>query len=207
MEFILKNKKTSLIIVVGEKRNIFSEVIFSAIKSSFPTKKLLRRPNYFDVLSSNVFIISLDIKKDYKDLKFLLKSSVSPILVLSKLDEKDFLAIQGLVEVMPKESFLVINSDDSLLKKVKSTENCKIVKFGFDDLADFKASDLNETNDSVNFKMNYRGSFVPIWLPSNLDGREKVYAVLSAVCISNILGMNIIQTASNLKNSNLLDKV
>lgn len=184
---------------LGNQRNTFSELVFNAIKTNFPTKKISRKPNYFDVLSSNVFVINLDYKKDLKDLKFLLKSSISPILVLSEFNEQDAQAIQDLLEIMPEESFAVLNSDDLLSKKIKSNENHKVLKFGFEDFADFKASDLNETNDSVNFKINHKGSFVPIWLSSNLDGKERAYAALSAICVSNILGINIIQAASNLK--------
>ena len=51
--------------------------------------------------------------------------------------------------------FLVYNYDKIDVEKLVKNIDCKKISFGFDDNADFKASDLNETNDSVNFKINY----------------------------------------------------
>ncbi len=91
-----------------------------------------------------------------------------------------------------ESAFLVFNYDDENLRKICQNIDIKKVSFGFSEKADFKASDVNELEDSTNFKINYNGNTVPVWL-KKLSGKSEIYNFLSAICIGSLLGLNIIE--------------
>jgi UDP-N-acetylmuramyl pentapeptide synthase len=91
--------------------------------------------------------------------------------------------------------FLLVNADEE--RNFQTT--AKILKFGFSELADFKISDANGGENETNFKLNYKGKSVPIWINKKLD-LQGVYGILAAFCVGDILGLNVVEMSETLKN-------
>ena len=96
--------------------------------------------------------------------------------------------------------YVIYNSDDDSINKIIKEIDCQKIDFGFNDEADFKVSDANITNDAINFKLNFKGNSVPIWLKndSHTNNADEIYNFLSIICAGNLLGLNIIEISESL---------
>lgn len=197
---ILKIKKIKIIIVTGEKRSIVSRNILAALKTKMTVKKISKIPDSLDIFLTNVLIIESDIKEDLKNLEMLLDFSGSVTLVLTDefSTQESLKVLDDLIYILPIKSSVVLNYDNSNLKKIKSALNYKLFRVGFDQDSDFKITDMNVGKDVTNLKINFKGSIVPIWLSGVLE-KEEVYCATSALCVLTILGINILEASENLK--------
>jgi hypothetical protein len=94
-----------------------------------------------------------------------------------------------------KHSKMPILADDEKIIAADET-----LKFGFDEKNDVFASDI-KLNGGINFKVNYKGAFVPFWTASSADTdyQEQIYPVLSAVCVGTVFGLNLVEISQLLK--------
>ena len=95
-----------------------------------------------------------------------------------------------------KHSQMPVLVDDEKIKAVNET-----LKFGFDEKGnDVFASDI-KLNGGINFKVNYKGGFVPFWTASldDTDYEEQIYPVLAAVCVGTVFGLNLVEISEFLK--------
>ena len=98
---------------------------------------------------------------------------------------------------------LVYNFDKEGLRKIREkAPETKLLTFGFQEGADFQASDLRqgEEDKSSSFKINYQGKIVPVWLEGS-PTREEIYSVLAASAIGVLLGLNLVEISQALKES------
>lgn len=206
-------KKIKLVLVTGIGRASTSEAIYQVLSSKFHPKKFIERvPNIFDVLSNSLFIIETDLKnqKTFKKITSLIKASQLPILVVTHLAglPKDFSPFTGskkeaeeiykLAQLIPSYGFLILNFDDKTARTIDSITNLKNFTFGFQEGADFRASDVH-TNTGTNFKINYKGKIIPVW-QEKLIGREYVYSAIATSCVGIALGLNFVEISESLKN-------
>ena len=90
-----------------------------------------------------------------------------------------------------KKEFLIANFDKGNIRRMmKERAAVKVLTFGFQEGANLQATDLRE-NGGTNFKINYQGKIVPIWLESS--SREEIYSVLAAVTVGVALGLNLVE--------------
>ncbi|MBI2451067.1 MAG: UDP-N-acetylmuramoyl-tripeptide--D-alanyl-D-alanine ligase [Parcubacteria group bacterium] len=97
----------------------------------------------------------------------------------------------------------ILNYDDIAVLAMKEKTSAKIITYGFGQGADLRATDIrfNEEKSGkieLNFKLNYAGKVVPIWLP-NILAKHQIYASLSAVACGIIFGMNLVKISEALK--------
>jgi len=135
-------------------------------KVSTPHFSVARKRNLFNILARDMLILE--------------SSKKASIAVINKAGE-----------VIPESKLLVLNIDDPALKKIKKENGAKIMTFGFGENADFQASDIQDTS----FKLNYKGSIVPVWT----NNKEDIYSVLAAACVGTYLGLNLVQISEALK--------
>ncbi|MBU2540050.1 hypothetical protein KJ786_02725 [Patescibacteria group bacterium] len=206
MNFIFKTifrlKKIKVIIVSGKGKSLAVESISHILESNFKVKKLIKKtPNLFDILIKNVFIIetNLESEKIFKKMAELVRLSPLPILVVTHMVEilKEIKQISELAQLIPSYGFLVLNFDDKSAVKINDTANLKDITFGFEQGADFMASDVNTDNEGANFKINHNGKSIPIWQDS--VGKEHVYSALATSCVGTILGLNLVEISEALK--------
>lgn len=216
INFVLKKPK--VIIVIGEGRLSTREAIFQVLKQ-YPRvgKKVL------------VFETDLKDSGNLEKCKFLVKNSSLPILVASHIgspppdkysfagDKEKTIKIRELVKKLPPFGYLVLNFDDETVREIKTEANLKEITrapegykpsvrgsalrsftFGFQEEAEFRASDIH-LNGGTNFKLNYKGNVVPIWL-EKLFGKEQIYSALAATAVGTILGLNLVEMSQAFKN-------
>lgn len=125
----------------------------------------------------------------------LTKNFIARVLGNPVLLEKKVLIINYQEQFSPgKIKFLVLNCDDENIRKIKKQESAKVLTFGFRADADFRATDISDNN----FKINYQGNIVPIWL-ENLSGKDQIHAALAAAAVGEILGLNLVEISEALK--------
>lgn len=165
---------SKIIAIVGSQKASFKETIFKVLKAKFK-------------VNSDI-ILTDTINSKTKD---LIKNSNFSLLVLAD-SENNSKEAKDL-----KCNFLILNSDNDFYLETKKASNSKAFTYGFSSDADFKASDINETNGSMNFKLNYKGSSIPVWIKNT--GKEGIYSALSAFCTGIILGLNVLEISEALK--------
>lgn len=202
MNFYLKLKfffkKPKLIIIVGEGKTLAFEAIMRVLS---PYLKIGE-----EIL---VFKADLTSSKSEEKFRFFIKNSSLPILVATQVgqippdfnffsgEKEETERIRKLIEMMPSFGYLILNFDDEVIRELSDLTNLKILSFGFQEGANLRASDV-KINYGTNFKINYKGNIIPIWL-EKLFGKEQIYSVLSASSVGVILGLNFVEIAERLK--------
>ena len=193
IKFILRKPK--VIIVTGSGRSCAREAIFQVLNQHFK-------------VGDEILLFETDLK-DKKEFEFFVKKSSLPILVVTHIGDipfdKDFFAgekeetieIRKLAKISPPYGHLILNFDDETVREIKDETNLKELTFGFQEGADFQATDV-KLNSGTNFKVNYRGNIVPIWL-EKLFGKEQIYSALAAIAVGTIFGLNLVEISQSLK--------
>jgi len=221
LKFLLRKPK--VIIITGSGRDCAAEAIFQVLNSHFKIGK-------------EVLIFETELK-DTEEFKFFAKHSSLPILVVTQIGDippdKNFFAgdrertfkIRELAKTLPIQGHLILNFDDETVREIKDETNLKELTFGLQDYnspttssrsplgeraprADFWASDI-KLNSGTNFKINYKGRVVPIWL-EEVFGKEQIYSALAAVAVGTIFDLNLVEISQALQNfqtSDIMQKV
>ena len=194
IKFILKKPK--VVVVTGNGRQTAKEAIYQVLSQHFKVEK--------EIL---VFEVG---DKEIKKFGFFLKNSSRAILVITPVGDipydKEFFSgakeevkeVTLLAKTLPAQTNLILNFDDETVREIDDVTNLKTLTFGFGERADFKASDV-KLNMGTNFKVNYKGNIVPVWL-EKLFGKEQIYAALSAVAVGTIFDLNLVEISQSLKN-------
>lgn len=192
-------KRPKVIVVTGDSRACAKEAIFQVLK---PHLKVGKEILLYEVNS-----------RDSQEFEFLLKRSRLPILVVTHVGEyhpdKEFFAgeleevkeIIKLAEVLPAHGYLILNFDDETVRDLKNKSKAHPLTFGFGARANFRATDIVLTQFpglGTNFKINYEGSMVPVWL-EKLFGKEQIYAALLAAAVGEVFGLNLVEISGALK--------
>ncbi|PKL72543.1 hypothetical protein CVV26_00840 [Candidatus Kuenenbacteria bacterium HGW-Kuenenbacteria-1] len=122
---------------------------------------------------------------------------------------------QSIIKQLPPNGWAILNADSKIIKKIKKKTEAQILSFGFSEEADLRSSELIlnyklENNESlnlkdqiakikgINFKINYQGNVVPVFL-MDVIGEVSVYAALSATAVGIIYKMNLIEISEALR--------
>ena len=112
-----------------------------------------------------------------------------------------------LIENLNKNGWAIINFDDERAMAIAKNSKAKVISFGFNEGADVRAENLiykfQETKSlknllGLNFKVNYKGSSVPVVLPKVI-GTPAVYAALAAIGAGLALEMNLVEAVAALR--------
>jgi UDP-N-acetylmuramoyl-tripeptide--D-alanyl-D-alanine ligase len=165
-------------------------------------------------------ILVLEMAADHPgDIKYLVKMAPCQIGVITAigpvhleffkkvervLDEK-----KAIVTKLSSDSFAVLNADDSYVMSVSPETKAKIITFGFSDKAEVRASDqvvfselpeeVEKRIKGVSFKLHYKGTTVPVFLPDVL-GQHQIYSALAASAVGISFNINLVDIAEALKN-------
>ena len=160
-------KKPKVIIVIGEGRSCAKEAILQVLNQYFQIG--LHPPTTLPFFRAPEVLIFEANATELKKFQFFLKKSPLSVLV----------STQGTMEIQDKKT------------------GFKKLTFGFQDGADFQATDI-KLNGDTNFKINYKGSIVPAWLRGIAD-QNQIYSALTAAAVGTILGLNLVEVSQALK--------
>lgn len=217
MNFLLKLiflwRKPKIIIVTGNNRETTVEAIFCLLNQNFKVARFQEKVgDIFNIIKNEILIVgdSLTESPVIESIKFLARKSQLPLLVVNQfgdsLPSKDTSQSKKIAKILPAQAFLIRNFDDETLEGLKENTNLQEVTFGFQEGADFQISDI-KLNSGTNFKINHKGNIVPIWLGKPI-GKEQIYSTLAAAAVGTILGLNLVEISSALKNYNpVLEKM
>ncbi len=115
--------------------------------------------------------------------------------------EKELLIKRGLTE----NGWAVLNYDDEKTRAMREETGARVLTFGFSEQAEVSARELKSISNiknkdfGVNFKLIFKGSAVPVFLPKVIS-EITVQAALTAGAVAIIYGFNLIEIGSALKN-------
>lgn len=203
-------KDVKIIIVAENEDSSSAEILFNILKERFRARKFSGKlPGFLDLLMGDYFIIknSFLSPKFATEIASFIKISSTPILAVigntkkddSHFQEKQAENIKLIAKEIPPQGFFIFNSDDKIFSSVKRAVGAKSFSFGFRETADFRASDVTESAEEINFKLNYKGNIVPFWLNKDF-GKEVIYDFLLSICAGSVLGLNVVEISEFLKN-------
>jgi UDP-N-acetylmuramyl pentapeptide synthase len=211
MSFLAKSnfyfKKPKVIIITGKGSDSATETVFQVLSKKLKVRKILNHNLPF--VGKNEILIFETKTNELNLLNFIIKNSSLPILLITHLgeipyehdsfsgDKKEVEEILKFIKFIPPDGQLVLNFDDEAVKEVKNFTNLKITNFGFQSGSDFQATDI-KVNHGTNFKLNYQGNTVPIWL-DYLFGKEQIYSSLAAISVATIFNLNLVEASQVLK--------
>ena len=208
-KFSFLRKKPKLIITVGENTPFVEAMALDTLQKFFKVEKItLGEFSRKKILKNE--ILFLPLSKDFKArrLKFWTRHSLLPICLVTNLDsippEDIVFASQRnrdvlkLVKFLPPFAYLILNYDDETVREIGDNLNVRRLTFGFGENADFRVTNYHIDEDGINFKLNFKGNILPIWL-KNLFGKDYVYASLGTLAIGAVLNLNLINLSQDLK--------
>lgn len=140
-----------------------------------------------------------DLTKNAQDIKFFLKESAKPILVLDSWEPALTDDAADFVSALPQTGRLLLNFDKEAARELRKKSQAPVFFFGLSELSrdsaycpDIQASDIHLSEAGVNFKLNYKGSTVPVWL-KHASCQEHIYCALLAAAIGVLLDINLVE--------------
>lgn len=190
-------KKPSVILVTGKGRACTKEAISKILKAHLKGAKAL------------LFESDLKESADVDKFNFFFRHSKQPILLVSHIGEippdryffdgerRETSSIRKIARISPTHGFLILNFDDETVREIKNESLAHPFTYGFQQGADFRATDVNVNLEGTNFKINYQGNTVPFWL-RRIFGKEQIYSVLAAIAIGVIKDLNLVEMSQTL---------
>ena len=193
---LLRIKKVKLVLIIGKDNEKISKFVYELISEFYSVKKIDYPHFFFGKLSflfkDVVLLNGSDV--DVLDLsKFL--SSFRDVVVL--INSNDLNREKEIVSKLSKENTILVDFESK--SKIPAKRMNKFLSFGTDSDADFYVSDV-KTGKKTNFKINYDGSSVPVWIDSE-NSIDDVLGVASGLGVGVLLGVNFVSLTQKLKNS------
>ena len=184
--------------------------IFGWLKVFFKALAILlkRDKNYPEML---VMEMGADKPGDIAYLTDIAPCKVGVLTYISHAHTEHFKTIKKIaqekrliVSHLPVDGFAVLNYDNDLVLQNAKTR-AEVVTYGFKDGADFQATDINILTDpetgwpsGLNFKVNHKGSFVPVMLTGAV-AEHLIPSALAGLVVGHIFGINLVDAAAALR--------
>jgi UDP-N-acetylmuramoyl-tripeptide--D-alanyl-D-alanine ligase len=116
---------------------------------------------------------------------------------------------QVLIEKLDNKGLAILNYDNEAVREMAAASTAKVLTYGLKPGADLQAQDIvyNFTKGTyelsgINFKLNYQGSIVPVFM-DNVMSEAALYAALAAAAVGLYFKMNLVEVAAALKDFSL----
>jgi len=209
-KFVFIINKPSVILIVGQGRLKALRAVRFLLESCLQRK--------------GIIVFESDLSKP-KDIKFYLRKSKLPILLVTNTgeipfnkfsfegDKKEAVAIREMAKSLPAGGFLVLNFDDEAVREIKNKTKAAVLTYGFQEKADIKISDVNIDSEEMNFKVNIEGNIIPFWIKKrNSEFKEKfldkvdkeyIYSAAAAIAVGKIQNINLVNLSQKFRGCNL----
>ncbi len=196
MKSLLKNKK--IIFVSGDIKRGASGFVYLVLKDKFSVSYFNRIPDIFDffkILRSEIIILEDNLKDNTEALKAFVSSAENCFFIFT--DTKKKMRTRKMLKGFSRKWNLAL--DYSIARRLKRKRGKKSLTFGMKKKsADFSVTDIHSKDSETNFKVSYKGKSIPFWINKKLKARE-VYGVLPAICVAEMIGMNLAEVSQKLK--------
>ena len=195
--------------IIGAEKTA-GKSIFGWLAIFFQATKLIacREKNYPEML---VLEMGADKPGDIAYLTDIAPCKVGVLTFISHAHTEYFKTLKKIaqekrviVSHLNDDNFAVVNYDCVLVVENSKTR-AELVTYGFKSGADFQASDVHVITDEttgwpsgLNFKVNHKGSFVPVYLPGAV-AEHFIPAALAAMAVGHIFGVNLVDAAAALR--------
>ncbi len=168
---------------------------------------LFRNRNYPQIL---VLEMGADHPGDIKYLTDLASCKVGVVTGIGPAHLEFFESIDKIIKEkrvivthLKPDGYAVLNHDCEETYSMREKTRAKVLTYGFSDQADVRALEDGVIGEGVliegiNFKLSYKGSTVPIFIPGVL-GSQHIYAALGGAAVGLIYGLNLVEIAESLK--------
>lgn len=106
---------------------------------------------------------------------------------------------------LKKDGFAVLNFDNDLVMQQASKTDATVVTYGFKEGADLRATDVNIIIDDktgwpvgLNFKIIYKGSIVPAFIPGQV-AEHLIPSALAGIAVGAVFGINLVDGVEAVK--------
>ena len=183
--------KQPLLIITTNKDPLSKQAISHIL--TFHSKrfkpKIIQQWTFWDIILNNVFLLSVSKKEN---LEFFIESAQKSIFLINQTEEISLAKIKKIIKFLTPDGTTIFNSDNQEIKEIDG------FSFGFTKKANLKASDLHITEKETNFKIEYEGNIVPIWLSGKYKKKE-IYSILAACGCALQLNFNLVEISQALK--------
>jgi UDP-N-acetylmuramoyl-tripeptide--D-alanyl-D-alanine ligase len=109
-----------------------------------------------------------------------------------------------LIEYLPAAGAAILNYDDEAVMKLEDRSRARVMTFGFEKGAEIKISRMENRMEGsrpigISFKLEYKGTFVPVRL-NGVFGKSHAYAAAAAAVVGVVFGMNLVAISDALLN-------
>lgn len=170
---------------------------------------IMKNKNYPEVL---ILEMGVDHPGDIDYLTEIVKCQIGIVTFIGTAHLEYFNTVEKiqkekgrLIESLNRDGYAILNYDNEKAREIKNISKVKTLTYGFDAKADIRAQEVISSFDKNNilqgtsFKLSYRGSSVPVFLPGIL-GNNAVYFSLAGAAVGIIQGMNLIDISQALRN-------
>ncbi|MDZ4385494.1 MAG: Mur ligase family protein, partial [Candidatus Moranbacteria bacterium] len=162
-----------------------------------------------------VLEMGADRPGDMRYLTGFIRPDVAVITDVSSSHMEFFKNIEGvakeksvLVKELSGKGLAVVNADNPYLAKINPPGDA--VTFGFSEEAQMRATDISfsyaddydEILKGLSFKLNYKGTTIPVRL-NNVLARHQIYSALAATAVGTGFGINLVEAGAALENFSL----
>lgn len=161
------------------------------ILQNFNSSFKLGKGNYFVVEGDEYDTAFFD-----KGPKFLHYSPLITIITSIEFDHADIYrdldhvisSFRRLIDIIPPQGLLIANMDDPIVYEEAKRAKCRVITYGFNEAAMFRAKDIRDEKDGAHVKILKDGKDY-INLISPLYGKHNIANTLSAVAMTDYVGI------------------
>ncbi|MBU8879960.1 UDP-N-acetylmuramoyl-tripeptide--D-alanyl-D-alanine ligase [Bacillus sp. FJAT-29790] len=119
--------------------------------------------------------------------------------------EKYVQAKGEMLEVLSSNGTLILNEDDENIKKLSlESFKGKMLSFGFNKDADFRASNVKYENHGMQYRLHFSNEIYEVFIPGY--GEHNVYNSLSAIASAKIVGIPIEEGIKRLRDFKVMER-
>jgi UDP-N-acetylmuramoyl-tripeptide--D-alanyl-D-alanine ligase len=181
----------------GRKLAFWLKVVFGSL-----WRIIFKDPNYPEIL---ILEYGADRPGDIKSLLKIARPNVSVITAVGDIPvhveyyngPADVAREKGrLIEYLPVAGFAILNHDDEVVMNLQQRTRAHVATFGFEKGAEVKITRMENRIENghpigISFKLEYKGTFVPVRL-NGVFGRSHAYAAAAAASVGIVFGMNLV---------------
>ncbi len=174
-----------------EQTDLEPGFMVGGILENFNSSFKLGNGNYFVVEGDEYDTAFFD-----KGPKFLHYAPLITIITSIEFDHADIYrdldhvisSFRRLIEIIPSHGLLIANMDDPIVFEESKKAKCRVITYGFNDSAMFRAVDIRDEKDGTHVRILKDGRAY-VSLISPLYGRHNISNTLSVIALTDYIGI------------------